>query len=543
MISTSTNVAFSHDAPPRSPVLAGSALVASSHPSVSLAGIRVLSDGGNAVDAALAMAAMSFVALPGQCGIGGDAFALVREPDGRVWTVNGSGFGPDGGEPGFYTERDLHAIPFEGPLAVAVPGAPAALRALHAAGASRDLAELWAGAIRAAERGLPCTAKTRADILEHADALARDPDAASVLLPGGRAPQVGQALLQPQLADTLRMLAREPDSFYTGSFADRAVGALNAAGAPFSGDEWALGSQVTPEDALSIRYGDHVVHETPLPTPGWMVLQQAALCDGLLSRRPWLDAEAVHLMACSARVAFAHRVRECSTDTDAWRATLTAEAVAADRGLIASGKAPLGHAGPADGDTTSMVAVDSDGRAVSFIHSLAFTFGARIAVPGTGVLLNNRLGRGAYLMPGHPNEIRPRRRPLHTLNAWLVTDTDGRLEHVGNSPGGDGQVQWNMQLISHLLDHGLDPQTAVDAPRFAVFPGSDADVLGAAEQLRCESRLGAQVLDGLRRLGHSIRVDGPWAGGGSAMVATLDQVRGCLLGGADSRLDGVALGV
>lgn len=190
-----------------------------------------------------------------------------------------------------------------------------------------------------------------------------------------------------------------------------------------------------------------------------------------------------------------------------------------------------------------MVAVDAEGRAVSLIHSLAFTFGSRVTVPGTGVILNNRLGRGAYLVPGHPGEVRPRRRPLHTLNAWIVTDAAGRLAHVGNTPGGDGQVQWNTQLLSHLLDHAADPQTAVDAPRFAVHPGSDADVIGQPEELRCESRLGPRVLDALRARGHDVRETGPWAGGGSAMVVSVDHGRGCLLGGADSRQDGVALGV
>ena len=150
-----------------------------------------------------------------------------------------------------------------------------------------------------------------------------------------------------------------------------------------------------------------------------------------------------------------------------------------------------GAPGPArvDGDTTSTVCVDDEGRAVSFIHSLAFTFGARITVPGTGVVLNNRLGRGAYLIDGHPNEVRPGRKPLHTLNAWVADHPERGLLHVGNCPGGDGQVQWNMQVISHLVDHGTDPQDAVSLPRFTVFPGSDADVVGRPEELRCEEGL------------------------------------------------------
>ena len=530
---------------PRQPVRADGGMAAASHPAVTFAGARVLSEGGNAVDAALAMAGMSWLALPGQCGVGGDAFALVREPDGRVWTVGGSGYGPDGGHPDFYTGRGLRAVPEEGPLSVAVPGAPAALARLHAEGATRELAELWAPAADAAEYGLPCSAKTASDIAAHREALARDRDAAEALLPGGRVPRPGQRLTQPALAGTVRQLAADPAAFYTGRFAERAVAALRAGGAPFDGAEWELCGTTAPEPAVSAPYGSSTVHQTPLPTPGWMVLHQLSLCSGELARLPWLSAEAVHLLTCAARLSFARRIERCGSDAgdDSWRACLTGDAVAEARARIARGAVVAGAAGPADGDTTSMVAVDAEGRAVSLIHSLAFAFGSRSTVPGTGVLLNNRLGRGGYLIPGHPNEVRPRRKPMHTLNAWLVTDAAGRLAHVGNTPGGDGQVQWNTQLLSHLLDHGLDPRAAVNAPRFAVHPGSDARDLGAAEELRCETRLGGGVLASLRSRGHRVVDAGPWGAGGSAMAVSVDHEQGCLLGGADSRQDGTALGV
>ena len=528
--------------PHRPPALSADGMVSSSHPAVSTTGAHVLADGGNAVDAALAMAAMSWLTLPGQCGVGGDAFVVVREPDGSVWTLGGSGFGPDGADPAFYAAQGLTTMALEGPLAVAVPGAVAAVAALHAKGATRELTSLWGAALHAAEHGVPCTAKTRADIQAHADVLAQDPGAADVLLPGGRVPEVGQRIAHPRLAATMRALAKDPASFYTGSIAERAVSALQAGGAPFSGDEWAACGRIDAAPAISHRYRGHVVHQTRVPSPGWMVLQQAGICDGWLAGLPWLDAEAVHVMAGAARLAFEDRLAHCNSESDAWEQTLTAGAIEAARNRIAFDGAPTGFAGVPDGDTTSVVAVDAEGRAVSFIHSLAYTFGARISIPETGVLLNNRLGRGTYLIPGHPNEVKPRRKPMSTLNAWIVTDDDGQLTHVGNTPGGDGQVQWNMQLLSHLLDHGKDPQQAVDAPRFTIFPGSDSDVLGQPEELRCESRLGDDVLDRLRQRGHAVRAQWPWDAGGSALVISVDAERGCLLGGADSRQEGVALG-
>lgn len=530
--------------PPRTAVLGAAGVVTSSSPLISAAGLRVLADGGNAVDATLAMAAVAWMVLPGQCGVGGDAFAVVREPGGRVWTVNGSGYGPDGGTPEFYRESGLSALPMTGPLAVAVPGAPAALRTLAAA-ASRPLSELWAPAVTMARRGVPATAKNRADISEQVASLAGDPGAAGLFLAGGRPPRVGVQLRQPELADTVVRLAEDLGAFYDGWFAERAVAHLREAGAPFSGEEWLLGADAPASPALSGGYGDAVLHQTPVPSAGWMVLQQAAICDGVLARLDRLTPEAVHWLAEAANQAFLDRFDACGSDSPAWMRTLDPEVVRATREAIAA-RAPAAAAPMrVAGDTTSTVCVDAEGRAVSFIHSLGFTFGARATVPGTGVLLNNRLGRGAYLIDGHPNQVRPRRKPLHTLNAWIADHPRRGLLHAGNCPGGDGQVQWNMQVISHLLDHGDDPQTAVSRPRFTVFPGSDADTVGQPRVLRCEAGLPEETLDGLRARGHDVvpvpvQVGGP---GGSALAISVDERHGCVHAGADPRMEGVALAV
>ena len=163
-------------------------------------------------------------------------------------------------------------------------------------------------------------------------------------------------------------------------------------------------------------------------------------------------------------------------------------------------------------------------------------------MPGTGIVLNNRLGRGAYLIDGHPNEVQPRRKPLHTLNAWMTDGPDG-LRHVGSCPGGDGQVQWNMQVLSHLTDHGNDPQRAVSLPRVTVFPGSDANVVGAPPVLRCEPGLPPGTTDRLREWGHTVEELPAQRGGpgGSALAVTLDHERGVLRVGADPRMEGTAL--
>lgn len=521
-------------------VLGRSSAIASSHPLITAEGARVLAAGGNAIDASLAMAAVSWVVLPGQCGIGGDVFAIVREPDGRVWTAGGSGYGPDGGTADFYRSQGHSAIPLTGALSVSVPGAPAA-HALLAAHARWDLSQLWANGISLARNGFACTSKNRADITERQVPLAADPSTAACFLPDGRVPAVGRLLHQRDLADTLEVLAKDPLSFYRGDLAERSLDFLMTGGAPFSGDEWAAGADLLAEPAISARYGDLTLHQTPLPSAGWMVLHQAGLLDGSLPDLDLLGPSACALFAGAARAAFDDRFATVNADNGAWQELLDPERLTAQR--VGLG-APSATAVPAriDGDTTSTVCVDDEGRTVSFIHSLAFTFGARITVPGTGVVLNNRLGRGAYLVPGHLNEVAPRRKPLHTLNAWIADDADG-LRHAGNCPGGDGQVQWNMQVISHLVDHGLDPQQAVSLPRLTVFPGSDADVVDEPSEVRVEEGLPQATLESLRTAGHLVREIPVQRGGpgGSALAVSRDPRSGVLSAGADPRMEGTAV--
>ena len=527
-------------AAPRPPALSAGGMVSASHSAVSFAGARVLDSGGNAIDATLAMAAIAWLVLPGQCGIGGDAFAIVREPDGRVWTIGGSGFGPDGGTPEFYRDKGLSAIPFDGALAVTVPGTPAAVAAMHAQGATVSLSDLWEPAARLGDSGLPCSAKTAADVEEVLHAILADGGLAALYAPNASPVYVGTVVRQPDLARSIRMLARDPAGFYKGELAERAITALRAAGAPFSGDEWAAGATVSAEPPLTGCYSGATIHQTPLPSAGWMVLHQAALCDGVVGHSPWLSADAIDYLARSARIAFEDRLSLCGSANTGAGEVLAPSRIAEQRARIAftAAKPFVVHGG----DTTSTVAVDNEGRAVSFIQSLALTFGATFTVPGTGVVLNNRLGRGAYLIDGHPNAVAPRRKPLHTLNAWIATDDAGELLHVGNTPGGDGQVQWNMQLLSHLLDHGLDPAEAVSAPRFTVFPGSDADVIGRPAELRVEATISEATRQALASRGHDVVVQHPYGAGGSAQIISRDE-RGILSGAADPRQEGVAIGV
>lgn len=516
-------------------------MVASSHPLVSEIGAEVLASGGKAADAALAMAGACLVAMPGQCGIGGDAFAVWYEAGtGHYGAVQGSGAGPDGADVDFFSQLGLGAIPLDGPLSVTVPGIMAAVETLHRRLATRSLAELWAPAAEMARQGLPVTGKTRDDIEANAGKLAVGA-AREVFLPEGVPPARGATLRQRDLARTIEHLANCPGDFYRGELAERCLRALRSAGSPFSGREWQ--ETVAPAtDTLAGRYRDAVIHENPLPSPGYMVLQQAAVLDGVLGELPLLSGRALWWLAGAAALAFADRRRVVGSDSDAWQALLGPEGVDEARRKLAAGSFPGAAPSSAAGDTTSVVAVDAEGNAVSYIHSLAYTFGSGFMVPGTGIVMNDRLGRGAYLDRAHPNALRPGRRPMHTLNAWIAAGSTGRPAFVGNTPGGDGQVQWNVQVLSHLIDHNLDPQEAAEAPRMTVFPGSDADAVGSALEVRCESRMEPSAIDELRGAGVPVILQGPWDGGGSAQIVSIAQATGERRGGSDPRFDGRAIG-
>ena len=195
-----------------------------------------------------------------------------------------------------------------------------------------------------------------------------------------------------------------------------------------------------------------------------------------------------------------------------------------------------------DGDTSYFAVVDAEGNAVSFIHSLSAAFGSGVVAGDTGITLNNRAGRGFSLDPNHPNVIAPGKRTMHTLNAFLVCQ-DEQPWLVGGTPGGDQQTQWSTQVITSIVDHGLSPQEAVEAPRWFSFPGTDPVNLGLPAVVRLEERVPEATRRELAARGHVVETLGEWSGGGAVQLIQVDRERGVLRGGSDPRPGGVALGL
>ena len=205
----------------------------------------------------------------------------------------------------------------------------------------------------------------------------------------------------------------------------------------------------------------------------------------------------------------------------------------------AGGESPDLEAGRTDGNTTYFCVADGAGNAVSWVHSLSHGFGSRFMAAGTGILFNNRAGRGFTLEAGHPNEFSPTKRTMHTLNCYM-TLKDGKAHIVGGTPGGDFQPQSGVQIITNLLDFGMGPQAAVDAPRWWSYPGTDPASIETAMELRVEPEMPEKTVEGLQKLGHKVTRRNVGQYDGKVQLILIDQERQVLIGASDPRGDGIA---
>ena len=553
--------------------------VSAGHPLAAGAGMDVLRRGGNAVDAAVAMAAVLAVVRPHMNGVGGDAFALVYEgATGTVHGLNGSGRAGARATPDFFAEQGFEAIPETGPLSVSVPGAVAAWHDAHARFGSLPFSDLLAFAIGYAEDGFPVSTRLARDFEAQGGEL-NEPGRA-LYLPAGAPPAPGSALRNPALANTLRSIAAHgKDGFYRGEVAARLAAFVDSAGGLLAASD--LHEHVsTWVDPLSAAYEGVRLHVLPPNSQGiaqLMFAKMAARHD--LARMGHNTPEYLHALIELKKLAFA--------DRDAWVADPELSDVPTDRLLDSAylaqrsqqfdpaaaapdaesglpgpdmsaaaapssggrppkpgaSSAPAGfqRAGRAggdlaslddSGDTVYLTAVDRWGNAVSWIQSLFHGFGSGLLEPETGVLLHNR-GALHVLDPAHPNVVAPGKRPYHTLTPLLATDAAGAFAFTLGTPGGDGQTQTLMQIVHNLLLFGMTPQQAIDAPRFRSYSGLRVQV---------EDRVPAPVRERLAALGHQVEPVAGWtaAFGGAQMIRT-SPAGGTLVAAADPRREAYAL--
>lgn len=523
--------------PGRSPVLATEAMAATSHPLATATAIDCLRGGGNAVDAAIAAAGVLGVVEPAMTGLGGDCFAIIATPDGRLHGVNGSGRAAAAMSTDWCLERDIRHIAPETPHAVTTPGAVAGFELMLQRFGSRDFAELLAPAIRYAEVGSPVAPRVAHDWAREATRLAADPVAARLYLrPDGSAPAAGDVVRYPALAETLRRIARRgARGFYEGVTAEDIVATLAARGGLLTVDDLAA-TRTDLVDPVTADYRGHGVAELPPNGQGIAALIMLNILKRFdLARLDPNGPERLHLEMEAARLAYACRdafVADPAAMTvpvetligDAYADALAAR-IDPQRRLTDVTPLPV----PAS-DTVYLTVVDRDRLAVSLIYSIYTAFGSTIATERSGVLLQSR-GACFVVQPGHPNSIGPSKRPMHTIIPAMQLEGGLPVMPFGVM-GGAYQAAGHAHVLTNMLDYGMDVQEAIDAPR--LFWGADRATLTA------ERGLPEATLAGLAARGHAVlRADEP-IGGGQAI--RIDRSRGVLVGGSDPRKDGAAMG-
>jgi gamma-glutamyltranspeptidase/glutathione hydrolase len=529
--------------------------VVAPHHLATAAGASILRAGGTAVDAAIATNAVLAVVMPGSCGLGGDAFWLIWDSmSGVQVALNGSGRAPAGLVPESLRDRGMRTMPIRGPLSITVPGAVRSWGDAHRRFGRLGLDAILGPAIELAGQGFAASAGWVAKVEGGAamvhDAIGTDGGGAGffeVFRPHGRAWRPGERVRLPALAATLHELAREGfDAFYDGDLAGRQARALAAAGSPIVAadlaahrSDWGV--------PISIDYRGIRVTTHPPNSSGLVALELLAILAELEPPPPEVfgpdgvtDPAWIHAGLEAAKLAMADR-DACLTDpafravpverlTDPAYARSLAEGIDPRRAAR-----PPATTNPGGGGTVFLAAVDGEGNAVSLIESNYLGFGSGVVDPGTGIHYQNR---GSYfsLDPGHPNVLEPGKRTLHTLLPGMLFRQD-RPEPwvVAGSMGGDAQPQIHAQLVSALVDGGIDIRTAIATPRWFVEPATH---FAPPVDVWLESRHRPDVAAALEALGHSVRladafdsnlghqhaielVDGGPASGGS-LAATTD---------------------
>ncbi|MCV2867236.1 gamma-glutamyltransferase family protein [Defluviimonas sp. WL0002] len=518
--------------PGRSPVFATEGMCATSHPLAAQAAVRILQDGGNAVDAAIAGAVLLGFAEPQSCGIGGDCFVLLK-PAGeeRIIALNGSGRAPAGLSAAALRDRGLIEIGTESVESVTVPGAMDALCRLSEDWGRKGISASLEPAIRYAEAGIPVAPRVAFDWPEAESRLTGA--ARSFYLDQGRALRTGQIFRAPEQAEVLRRIARQGRAgFYEGDVAEDMVASLRAAGGSHTLDDFAA-TACTYSEPVSGDYRGHELVEHPPNGQG----ATAILMLNILSHfdLPALDpmgTQRAHLEAEAAKLAYDARDRFIADPDHTRRLNhmLAPETAARLAALIDPSQAirQVSRATEAiHRDTVYITVVDRDRMAVSLIYSTFWGFGSGIASDRFGILFQNR-GSGFTLREGHPNEAGGGKRPMHTIIPAMLRH-NGRVQMPFGVMGGAYQPTGHVRFLTNHLNHGMDLQAALDAPRAFAENGKLGLERGYSDAVAAE----------LAALGHQVvRLDRPLGGGQAIRI----EDSGVLIGASDPRKDGCALG-
>lgn len=532
----------------RPPVMGRNGMVTAGHALASQAGLQVLQMGGNAVDAAVATAAaLGVVELQGS-GVGGDGFILIYDAKrGAVSAVNGTGPAPQTAT----RERYLAdgGIPMKGIRSVSVPGLVDGWLLAHERHGTLPLEQIFAPAIDLCESGFPISHRLAAGLQDELPRFAEDPYTRAIFTNDGAPLVPGDLLVQRNLAETYHTIAAHGRAaFYEGAiaqaiieFSERYGGLLSAGDLASYHAHWAEPIQAT--------YRGHTVYEMPPNSSGHILLQELNLVEHFdLAALGCNTAESVHLMVEAKKLAFADRERYVADPewVDVPIAGLLSKAYAEEqvRRIDPDHAATDVLPGLPEQveDTTCFCVADRWGNGVCVLQSIQSGFGSSLIAGDTGILLNNRMTYW-HLDADHPNCLMPGKRVRHTMNPVIVT-RDGKLYLICGTPGADTQVQTNLQLLTNVIDFGMNPQEAVEAPRWRNLQNPMESTIPhtCADRLQLEGRFPNDVRDGLAQRGHELEILADWGGAGSAQMIQIQSTNGTLIGGSDPRRDGYAVG-
>ncbi len=509
-------------------------MVTAPHHLASAAGLDVLRDGGNAVEACVAVAATLAVVYPHMTGIGGDGFWAIREPDGRVHAIHGCGGAAANADLSLYA--GLAAVPTRGPLAANTVAGTISGWAAALEGGTLPLARLLRDAIGHAQAGVAVTAGGATIATTKGEELRKQPGAyATTFEPEGRPLREGDLLRQPLLADTLERLAEDGlAGFYSGTLAADIAADLAALASPVSADDLAA-HQATRPDPLHVGIAGATLYNSAPPTQGFASLLILALFDRL--RSDSVDGfDHIHGLVEATKQAFLIRdvhVGDPAFHDYDWQGLLDDSAMLDALAAKIDPARALPWPQPSQwGDTCWFAAVDGDGRVVSCIQSTYFEFGSGLVLPRTGITWQNR-GSSFRLTPSGWNALKPGRKPFHTLNPALACFDDGRVMAYGTM-GGEGQPQTQAALFTRYARYGVDLQEAISRPRW---------LLGRtwgdpSTTLKLEDGFDEALYAALATAGHDVeRVGQPTATMGHA-GAIVRHSDGRLDGATDPRSDG-----
>ena len=523
----------------RSNIRAMNGVVATTQPLAATAGLRMMMEGGNAVDAAVCAAAALNVVEPHSTGAGGDLFALVWTADEkRVRALNASGRSPAAADGGALRRMGYSAVPDNAIWAATVPGAVSGWEALLERYGRMSLADALRPAIGYAEDGFPVSEVIADHWRAGTPRLAAGPAGGELLL-NGAPPRAGEIMRIPTLASALRSVAEGgADAFYNGEIAARIARFAQSMGGWLAESDFA---RHKPEwtEPVSASYRGFDCWQCPPPSQGVNALMALNICEGFdLAGMGFQSADAFHHLIEAMRLSFADalaHVADPAAMRVSARAMLSKEYAAARRTAIKPDRAmALARPGApaAHPNTVYVSAADGEGNACSLINSVFMSFGSGLVVPGTGLALHNR-GASFSLDPAAVNALAPNKLPFHTLMPGMVT-RDGELALCHGVMGAMQQAQGHLQTLVNSVDFGLEPQQALDAPRFSVRLG---------EGVAIEDAVDAGVIRDLAARGHRMMVAPPHGGlFGSGQIIARDAETGALTAGSEPRADGAAAG-